>query len=88
MKYRRASKIGAMRFKDELKNLVAEQFEVSQQRRELELKWRKENKQQIIDKRVSAMLSQKLSSQRSEDRRGPAQPGMAPPGFYGMPPRE
>jgi hypothetical protein len=88
MKYRRASQNQRDTLKQELKDLVTQQFEVSQQRRELELKWHSEKKQQIIDRRVTELLSQRSSGQRGGDRRGPQPPDTGPPGLNGMPPRE
>jgi hypothetical protein len=80
-KYRRASREQRERIKEELQKLVAQQFDVSQQRRESELKYRDKAKQQLIEKRVSSLLSQE-----NGDRRGPRRPDMGRPQGDDMPP--
>jgi hypothetical protein len=73
-KYRRAAKDQQSKIKEELKKLATEQFEAGQQRRELELKHRAQNKDKIIEKQVSQLLSQP-----NGDFRGSRRPDNGPP---------
>ncbi len=83
-KYRGASKAQQDKIKKEVQKLAAEQFEVSQQRRSLELKHRDKTKQQIIDQRVSQALNQTDGGREGGGRRGPRGP-MGPGGEDGPP---
>ncbi|MCE5268566.1 MAG: hypothetical protein LLG00_11840 [Planctomycetaceae bacterium] len=89
-KYRAASKDQQEKIKDELRKLAAEQFDVGQQRRALELKHREKTKDQIIERRVLQAVSQTEAARRGH--RGPmghggdeGMPRMGPPG-KGLPP--
>jgi hypothetical protein len=65
-KYQQASDEKKEQLKKDLEKIVDEKFDAGQKRRELELAWRKSNKQQIIDKEIT-----NLTSQDKGDRRGP-----------------
>ncbi|MEN6449494.1 MAG: hypothetical protein ABFC96_03300 [Thermoguttaceae bacterium] len=79
-KYRGASKDQQQKIKQEIRKLAAEQFEIGQHRRSLELKHREKAKQQIIEQRVSQAI------RPMDGRRGPRGPMGPDGGEEGMPP--
>ena len=74
MKVRRATKDEREEIRENLKQLITEQFDIGQQRRELELKYRSDNKDKIIEKQIARLLSR-----QDGDRRGPRRPDNDPP---------
>jgi hypothetical protein len=80
MKYRKAAKDQRTTLKKEVRDLLDQQFDVSQQRREVELKWREKAKEKILDKKLTDILTQESNDRRGQRGGGPGGP---PPGGNG-----